>query len=108
MSSHSSMTNSFYLDQHPSIPADYIYDDLYKNVTNKSKFSRNPKYSYFNALMRMKQKLGDQQSIYEKVFQQPLAKDNENNHMFCLNKKREPLPVYHIEKINKMKFKIYK
>jgi hypothetical protein len=81
--------SSFYLDDKPTLPSTYIFDDVYKNATNKSKYSRNPKYMYFNTLLRMKQKLGDGQ-VYNNVFNTPRRKQE------SLQEKKQLMPIYHV------------
>ena len=66
---------SFYMDQTNSTGNDFIFDDVYKNAKNKNKFSKNPKFVYFNALMKMKKKLSDKNQIYSQVFCAPKFKE---------------------------------
>lgn len=68
------MTKSFYIDtsepkNNNTKPANYIFDQSYKSAMNKMKFQRNPKYSYFNAIVKMKNKLQkSQHSVFQQVF----------------------------------------
>ena len=49
--------HTFYREEETTSPNDFIYDELYKNEATKQKYSKNPKFSYYNALLNMKQKL---------------------------------------------------
>ena len=61
--------NSFYFDNSPNKGSQYIFDDVYKNAAEKMKFENDPKFSYFNAIIQMKNKLSKGKSdVYEKVF----------------------------------------
>lgn len=53
---------SFYKDETQTIPSDFIFDEVYKSVSYKNKYSTNPKYSYYNALLDMKHKMSQNQS----------------------------------------------
>lgn len=48
---------TFYLSRGFSTGSDFIYDETYKNYRTKQRFEKDPKYSYFNAVMKMKHKL---------------------------------------------------
>lgn len=63
---------------------------------------------YYNALLTMKQKLSQEQSpVFESLFNPPPRKIASSSPVPSDHKKTL-LPIYHVEKINKMKFKIYK
>lgn len=40
-------------------PGTYIFDETYKTKYEKSKFAHNPKFAYFNAVMKIRNKLGN-------------------------------------------------
>lgn len=40
-------------------PSTYIFDETYKTKYEKSKFAHNPKFAYFNAVMKIRNKLGN-------------------------------------------------
>jgi len=40
-------------------PSAFIFDETYKSKYEKSKFAHNPKFAYFNAVMKIRNKLGN-------------------------------------------------
>lgn len=104
--------HSFYGEEEKTTPTDFIYDEVYKSASSKNKYSQNPKYMYYNALLTMKQKLSQEQSpVFESLFNPPPRKVASSSPVpsdHSLQHKKTLLPIYHVEKINKMKFKIYK
>lgn len=61
--------NPFYMDDHPNYSSQYIFDEAYQNVMKKKRFEKNPKFMYFNTVLKMKNKLeNSQHDIYTKVF----------------------------------------
>ena len=62
---------SFFMDPTTSTNSQYIFDDVYKNEQEKKKYSNNKKYTYFNSLIKMKNKLNPSTDLYSKVFQSP-------------------------------------
>lgn len=99
-------SRSFYRDDTNTIPADFIFDEVYKSASCKTKYGNNPKYSYYNALLDMKHKLSQHQaSVYDNLFvNQPPV----HSPQAIVQPQQKPMPIYHVEKINKMKFKVYK
>jgi hypothetical protein len=69
MSCEKIFNKSFYKDESQTIPADYIFDDVYRSASFKNKYGNNPKYTYYNALLDMKHKLSqNQSSVYDNLF----------------------------------------
>ena len=57
------------MDGCPNYTSQYIFDDAYQNVDKKVRFEKNPKFMYFNTVLKMKNKLeNSQRDIYTKVF----------------------------------------
>jgi len=91
------------------MPSDLIYDEIYRNASHKNKYSKNPKYSYYNALLSMKQKLSQERTpVFDCLFNQKPKRMSSPAPSDPVTNKNALMPVYHVEKINKMKFKIYK
>lgn len=44
----------FCADGSPVHPTNYIFDKTYKNLSEKKRFERDPKFAYFNALVKIK------------------------------------------------------
>lgn len=62
---------SFYLNESPSNNGQFIFDEVYKNQQDKVKFSHNPKYAYFNSIIKMRSKLQTDEKVYNSVFHSP-------------------------------------
>lgn len=45
---------SIFIDDSPIIPTNFVFDETYRNVTDRKKFQNNRKYAYFNTLIKMK------------------------------------------------------
>ena len=60
---------AFFIDDNPHQNNSYIFDPMYKTVRDKNKFQKDPRFSYFNLITKMKNKLGqNQHEVYEKIF----------------------------------------
>lgn len=81
---------------------------MYRNASCKNKYSTDPKYSYYNALLTMKQKLSHQSVVYDSVFQKNGKVKSQEAPPSPPPPRKTLMPVYHVEKINKLKFKVYK
>lgn len=55
--------SSFYLNSNSpqKTSEEYIFDEEYKTVGQKKKFENDPRYSYFNAITKMKKKMASNQ-----------------------------------------------
>ena len=40
-------------------PSNFIYDEVYRSASCKQKYSTDPKYTYYNALLDMKHRLSE-------------------------------------------------
>ena len=68
-----------------------------QNASSKNKYSRNPKYMYYNALMNMKQKLSEQQTpVYNNLFTSPPRKVSSSMHNEPDNHRKTLMPIYHV------------
>lgn len=87
-------------------PSNFIFDDVYRSASFKHKYGADPKYSYYNALLDMKHKMSqNQSSVYNDIFSaKPKYQESHPPHY----NSKVIMPIYHVEKINKMKFKVYK
>lgn len=57
------------MDDHENSSAHYIFDAAYQSAMKKIKFEKNPKFQYFNAIVKMKSRLqNNQHDVYTKVF----------------------------------------
>lgn len=50
----SSMSKSIFIDEQPVVASNFIFDDTYRNATDKKRFQKNRQYAYFNTLVKMK------------------------------------------------------
>ena len=61
--------NYLFHDDSSNKTAAFVFDDIYKNAAHKKQFENNPKFSYFNAIIKMKSKLANEnKTIYDRVF----------------------------------------
>ena len=66
--------SSFLRQNSPEKTSSFIFDDLYKNAAHKQQFENNPKFSYFNAIIKMKSKLANENKIiYDRVFSSDIS-----------------------------------
>ena len=57
----------------------------------------------------MKHRLSEEQTpVYDNLFTHSRPSKNRSQHYSPPQAKRNPMPLYHVEKINKMKYKVYK
>ena len=68
---------AFFVGEKPSNNSSFIFDKTYRTAREKNKCEKNPQFTYFNAIMRMKSKLGvEQHDVYEKVFDPEAREDS--------------------------------
>lgn len=60
------------MDDSPVKPANYIFDNTYRNMSEKKKFEKDPKFAYFNAIVKLKQNyMKNKRDVYEHMFRNP-------------------------------------
>lgn len=92
-----SYTNSFHsLYRESPKNNEFIFDEIYRNASNKHKYSSNPKYTYFNALMQLKGKLSDNDGVYRKVFEAPRNKVHSSEVTAWPHTSVAPAPIYYV------------
>ena len=53
------------MDDSPVKPSNYIFDNTYRNMSEKKKFEKDPKFAYFNAIVKLKQNyLKNKRDVY--------------------------------------------
>ena len=68
---------AFFVDNEPNQNSSFIFDKMYKTAREKNKCEKDPRFTYFNAIMKMKSKLGTEQfEVYEKVFDPESKEDS--------------------------------
>ena len=79
------------------MPSDLIYDEVYKNASHKNKYSKNPKYVYYNALLNMKQKMSQEQTpVFYCLFNPQPRKMSTPTTKAPLPSNNALMPIYHV------------
>jgi hypothetical protein len=101
----------FCADDSPVHPTNYIFDKTYKNMTEKKRFERDPKFAYFNALIKIKNNYKQtNKDVYGYIFKpQDISREEEKTEARQIfTRAFAPRRTFHVEKINNHAFKIYK
>ena len=89
-----------------------IYDETYQNAKRKSELENNPKYSYFNTIMKIKNKQNMNKGVYNNLFknktEESLAREKEHLHEIEEEHINPLMKVINVEKINRKMYKIYR
>jgi hypothetical protein len=59
----------FCADNSPLQPGSFIFDNTYKNISEKKKFEKDRKYAYFNTLLKIKSNYrNSNRSVHDYIF----------------------------------------